>query len=525
MKLEGTMQENSGSSFDAKYNPSGKTKFLLMGLLLILNIVIRLPSIPHEKGYDSFTIHLLANTISTFSSAKWWLNWLCIFGLYPDSYASAVPFSLSGISQVTGIEMEKTILLFCILTGLLGICSAYVFAGRIYNNFLFKYIMSFFFSLSPGLMLFTTWEVSTRGQFIVFLPFFLFTLLNKDNTIKKYILLTLLFIFILSTHHYAYFLIPFSILYTLLTVIQKMKPEFFTKPYLSYFLLFFFIVGSALPFFTGMFIDSGSRYSWITVAIMTNLRQVGPALLLLPGGLLYLFLKRKKFEETFMCFVIVLLSPVFYSQSYGPFILLLICIFLVSIAFNNLLKILVNRKYKFATLQVIAVIFLFLAFSSFFNHYRTGQTEGFWYMGEDTYNSGIWAKNHISENTHGFNTGFETARFFAISERHPICMSDGPIDLANGWFNESAIVSIKNSPTSSAYYFDGPYSAKSGTTFGGGVDWLRLTARNINDLKSYDYFILDNSLAPPWPAAVDVVKSGADLIYDSPSISIWKIPK
>ena len=207
------MQENSSSNSDVQYNPSRRTKFLLMGLLLILNIIIRIPSIPHEKGYDSFFIHSLANSVSIFGVAKWWINWMSIFGLYPDSYASAVPFTLSGISQVTGIEMEKAILLFCVMIGLFGMCTAYVFAGRIYNNFLFKYIMSLFFSLAPGLMLFTTWEVSTRGQFIVFLPLFLYILLKEDLKIKKYILLFICLIFIFSTHHYAFFLLPISIIY------------------------------------------------------------------------------------------------------------------------------------------------------------------------------------------------------------------------------------------------------------------------------------------------------------------------
>ena len=78
-----------------------------MVLLLLLNIIIRIPSIPHEKGYDSFFIHSLANSISYAGVAQWWINWMSVFGLYPYSYASAVPFTLSGISQLTGISGWK----------------------------------------------------------------------------------------------------------------------------------------------------------------------------------------------------------------------------------------------------------------------------------------------------------------------------------------------------------------------------------------------------------------------------------
>ena len=66
---------------------------------------------------------------------------------------------------------------------------------------------------------------------------------------------------------------------------------------------------------------------WVLDAVTTNIRQIGPLVLFLPGGLAYLFLKKKNFEEIFMCLTIISLAPIFYSQIYGPFILLFICYF------------------------------------------------------------------------------------------------------------------------------------------------------------------------------------------------------
>ena len=45
---------------------SKKIKIKLLFLLFLLNLIIRIPSIPHEKGIDSFFIHSLANSISLF---------------------------------------------------------------------------------------------------------------------------------------------------------------------------------------------------------------------------------------------------------------------------------------------------------------------------------------------------------------------------------------------------------------------------------------------------------------------------
>ena len=57
---------------------SKKTKYVLIGLLVILNIILRLPVIPYEIGMDFFNIHELANSVwenkthSIVNNAKIW---------------------------------------------------------------------------------------------------------------------------------------------------------------------------------------------------------------------------------------------------------------------------------------------------------------------------------------------------------------------------------------------------------------------------------------------------------------------
>jgi hypothetical protein len=187
---------------------SRSKKVILFTLLIILNIVLRIPSIPHEKGADSFFIHSLANSIISFGYANWWVHWLSVFGYYPYSYASAIPFSLSGISQATGIELEYTILMFCIIIGLFSMFSAYLLAGVIYDDFLFKYLMALFYSISPSIMFFSTWEISSRGPFIIFLPFIIYLIMKNLQYAKRALLIIISVIFLFSIHHLAVILIP-----------------------------------------------------------------------------------------------------------------------------------------------------------------------------------------------------------------------------------------------------------------------------------------------------------------------------
>ena len=140
---------------------SPRTKAVLMGLLILLAVVFRYPTTPHEIGWDSFAVHLMANSVSEFGYAKWWLHPASIIGSYPYSgSASAVPFLLSGISQCTGMDTEVVILLYSIILGLFSVFAAYLMAGAIWNNDLFKFLTAFIFSASPGVITHSTWSIS-----------------------------------------------------------------------------------------------------------------------------------------------------------------------------------------------------------------------------------------------------------------------------------------------------------------------------------------------------------------------------
>ncbi|AFV22945.1 hypothetical protein Mpsy_0736 [Methanolobus psychrophilus R15] len=492
-------------------------KLVLLSLLVLLNLVIRIPSIPHEKGYDSFFIHSLANSISIFGDAQWWIHWLSAFGFYALSYASAVPFILSGMHQLMGIEMEIVILIYCVVTGVISIFTAYVLAGRFFSNFIYKYGVALFFSIAPGVMLFSTWEVSTRGLFIITLPLFIYLLLVEMSLLKKALLLFLLSVFLFSIHHYGFFLIPIIAVYISLLILEKTTYLDRLKPYTHYIIIFLIIAFIGMPFITRSLVDSGSRYSWLITSSISILRQTGPLLILAVGGFIYtLFKKDKSTKEIFLLTIITFLIPAIYSHAYGAYILLLFIVLFIGISFYNMTIIAVHKK--FVTSVLVVAILSTVAFSGYYNHNRTGESDAYWYMRDETHVAGMWSRTHVPSNSYGLDTAFETGRMFAISEGRPITPSIGAGNLAYGFINASEIEYVRHTYREKDFYFEGPYAVKSGTTIEGRMEWLRQTATSLSQLKGFNYFVQDKYYAKP---VTSVVNQHYNKIYDNTRIALW----
>jgi len=192
---------------------SKKSKIELFSLLIILSVILRFQVVPNEIFPDSFLMHIMTNSLTEYGYAGWWLHPLSVFGLYPASYTSTMQFLLSGISQTTGLEMRWVIFLYCVFIGLLSMFTSYLMAGEIFDNDLFKLLVAFGFSTSPGVLAYTTWTIPTRGLFVVLAPLLIYMLLKCRLSIKYIPLTFILTTFLFATHHLFYFLIPSSLFF------------------------------------------------------------------------------------------------------------------------------------------------------------------------------------------------------------------------------------------------------------------------------------------------------------------------
>ena len=455
---------------------SKKMKIILFSLLILLNFILRIPFYPHEYGADSFVIHMLANSVSQFGYARWWINPLSVFGLYPYSECSAVPFILSGISQCTGIDMEKVILLFCIFLGLLTVFAAYILAGAIWDNDLFKFLVAFGLSTCPAILNYLTWTITTRAPFIALLPLFVYSLFKcRDYKLRFAFLVIILFVLLFATHHLAYFLIPVFIGYLIAVVfysvkshIKSIKVKIPKETITSVVLIIGFLIMFMIPFQTGHFIV-GSRYSAVPDLFFGNLpRYIGVLFIFAVGGFVYLLLKHdKSFEEWSLLLIFMSLTPFLYVQTYMKWFIPSFIFLFVGVGLINILKV-GKQKRKCAIVIILIFLLLSVSFSSFYQHWRTkgGGVHLFDnYMKEPTYTAGLWIKENINNGSLISNNNVIGGRLFAVSGV-PLFTGSGTVDQAYGFANVSELELKKRSITEEMFWFDGPYEITSWTSEG-----------------------------------------------------------
>ena len=363
-------------------NFSKRNEYLLLALLAILNIIFRLPVTNHERGVDSFFIHSLATSISTYGYAGWIIHPVSLTGLYPLSYASAHPFLLSGVSQVTDITIEYIILFFCILFGIFGVFFTFLFAKEVKNDDLFAFLVTFVFSLSPVFLKFTIWDATTRSLFIAFLPLFLWALLRCRNSFSgKYIGIAIVFFIILSTSHRICLFMPLIFIAFIAAVIltrayKKVKQSvvFSNSKVLNglsflifpiAFLLLFSIQFSGIGFYNKWLPDFYSGYLFEgkdTYIVILNIAAdyFGKMGIILFFGLIgFISLSRTAFNgfgRLFVVLGVLTLTPFLVIEDYTPEFILPFFSILVGFGLMNTYDFLKQRRRVAFSILVICIV-------------------------------------------------------------------------------------------------------------------------------------------------------------------------
>lgn len=512
-------------------------KYSLIIFLILLNFLIRIPSVSHEVGNDSFDQHILANSISTFGYAKWWVHPASIFGFYPYSYASAVPFILSGMSQLTGISMEWIAWLFSVLIGVFSIFTAYLLAKATNDDDIFKFLVAFSYSLTPGILAYTTWEVAARGLFIVLLPLFVYLLLKTRTSIMKCSMLAFtLFILLMATHHLFFYVFPIILTLVILIILYKTGRIFksffkFNMPNnfinITYIICLFAMF--LVPFFTRTFIK-GSRYALLNMILQINVRYVGVMIVFAIGGFVYLSLKHnKRFEEWFILLILISLAPLLYIEQYTHFFILIFASILAGIALTNVAKMNKQKKNVFSFIGII--LLLSVIFSGFYQHWRTSvgaEKLHTWYMTETSYNGALWIKDNIEKNKR--LVGYDdliARRIFAISEAPTFTGTGGVLMLTYGFTSISDINITRNSPLTISFYMDNPYVKE---PFPSEIGWFYFDLRNWGiDSQQGDYYIYRFNLSYVIENDnyknffIESLSEKKDNIFDNGVIRLWNL--
>ena len=499
-----------------------KTKYILLILLIILNITLRIQIVPHEIGVDSFLSHIKANAISEFGYAKWFLNPLSVFGLSPFSYTSSVPFLISGIHVITNIETDLIIYLYSIFLGLLGIFTAYLMAGAISKNDLFKFFMAFVFSVSPAILVYTTWTMPTRALLVILSPILIYLLLKSCKLDIKYLLLSfVLSLFLFATHHLFYFLLPMFVS-LIIVYLKNIRVFKVTKRFEYFIIIFSFILMLSMPLVFGKFLEQ-SKYDFSP--IRSYIQYTGPPIIFALGGLTYIIFKdNKKYQDWIILFNIIFLTALLFKQTYMKWMFPVFIVPFICIGILNFIK---NTKKKYI---LYGVAFILLITSSFSGYYQFLHLEGLpeRHMDDATYKAGIWMREETngSSISNQILTGY---RLSSISETAHVFISETISAWTYGFVNVN-LSKFKYYPiTSEEFWYDvGKINEDPGELL-----WQDLQELDYKTPRMYNisYIAEDTTFRGLFSWHHGTHKSSLLLrtydtgqnIYDSGSIRIWKI--
>jgi len=530
-----------------------RVQSVLLAGLIALNIILRVSVAPHEIGFDTFTIHVLANSVSEFGEAKWWAHPLSIVGFYPLSYASAVPFILSGISQCTSVNMESVILLYSFILGIFAIFGAYLMAGVIWDNDIFKFLVAFAFSTSQGILTFSTWTANARTLFIMIFPLFVYLLLKtRIFKVRCYILTFIILMLLLATHNYIYFIIPIIIGYFVVVAFYKLgkytkiKTIKIPENLVNICVFVSFLIMFTIPFFSRELWLSdpetiregvGSRYTLMSFMLSNYVRYIGILIIFTVGGYAYLLLKQnKRFEEWFLLVALVCLAPFLYISTYMKWFIASFAFLLIGIALTNIATagtqtkthIHENNKKKIFLASLVAILLFSIIFTGYYQdiHFIINPPPYDRYMKEQTYIGGLWIRDNVDKNLF-YDNSLTALRTFAVSEVPTL--HGGAIGLTYGFYTSINDINItKNSPLSVAYYIHGPYVKTPLTPYiEGNVN--QLSGAEIDSWWGKRYipkynlsYVIENEGIGD-TVFIRSVHREKDNLYDNGKIRIWRL--
>jgi len=379
-------------------------------------------------------MHGLANSLTANGYAKWILNPLGWFGLYPPSYPSGAIFLASGFSQLNALGLEGTNLFMCVIFGLIGLLGAIVLAREIKDDDLFVFLLAAILSLAPRFIIFTLWEVPIRSLFMAITPFFLWSLLRTHrNPSIKNIGLTILFLMILaSAHRLALIMLVILLAYIMtyiflmfMRILRLRFPRLFLKPSfrrlaptLSIIIVFvcgiFLIMGTGIldSYQKGALISGSSLQITLFNLGVSLARSTGILLPILVFGIIYFAKQKNKgFKEPFLISCLIFLIPTLFLRFYTGFYIITFLAIFISAGIVYLYT-WFKRCKKFAKAVIVGSLAVTIVFSSYMIEYQFGLQEP---LSAETYNTGIYTRYRITDTTIS-NDGLLVSRVSAISE-------------------------------------------------------------------------------------------------------------
>jgi hypothetical protein len=211
---------------------SRKVILLLLLVLVLLSLVVRYPLVEHERNQtDSYTMHLYSKSIVDLGYAKWTFNPLSYVGYYPLSYPSGVPFLLAEIAELTGADIELSILLCDMLLAVIFCFAVFGLSREFLSKPEYALLATFFTVMGARFVDTSYWDGSARAPIVVLLTLVVFAAFRSSSSGQRRLILVacVLAVGCFATHHMAILLVLFGIGYVLAAFqVRYLLPRFRT---------------------------------------------------------------------------------------------------------------------------------------------------------------------------------------------------------------------------------------------------------------------------------------------------------
>jgi hypothetical protein len=329
-------------------------------LFLVLTFLIGIPLVDFELGWDSYRTHELSKLIQDKGYIAYNIHPASIFGYFPQySYAAGGPLFLAELSYLIGIELAIAVKIISIIITLLGICSLYILAKKINNAPLFIFIVVLCYTLSPGLLVHTTWSFSTRPLLIAILPLFIFFIIKGIEEKKiKYLFCAIIIISLLTLIHKLWIL---SILYiiVLLGIVICKRFQGINEGYQIIGLLILSVLLLIVSFFIKFNIIIQDMY----VLLFHLVRDIGVTIIFWIFGYVFLILKKEKtLSEWFLLMSSLMMLPFIAIQEYFPIMFFPIIYLVIGFGIFNTINYFMKRE--FFPKQIVSLIVLIIIISA-----------------------------------------------------------------------------------------------------------------------------------------------------------------
>ncbi|MFW9888411.1 MAG: hypothetical protein ACFFER_09525 [Candidatus Thorarchaeota archaeon] len=159
----------------------------LLILMILINILVRIPRVPHLQGYDGFVLTMESFSLLDGYAVTWLIHPASYFGMFSFSGYPIGSVALLALFLAITHSLETATFLFLVFFSILSVPTSYLLMKNFFEEERIRLIGVAFYTLMPITYDFTYNTATSRAPFLALLPLCILALLKWGNANGKFI--------------------------------------------------------------------------------------------------------------------------------------------------------------------------------------------------------------------------------------------------------------------------------------------------------------------------------------------------